>query len=166
MNLQTKPEQGGCLCGALRFEVREQPMRLTLCYCTFCQRATGSTHMVEPIFPLAAFAVVGGAAKIYTLVSSGSGKRVNVHFCAECGTKICLTFERFPDVVGVYAGTFDNPSWFERSREMSACLFLDSAQEGSLIPAGVPVFHAHRAANDGSPNTPAIFDTPFEVHRK
>ncbi|HXI87256.1 MAG TPA: GFA family protein [Parvularculaceae bacterium] len=165
MALQTGVHQGGCLCASLRFETRDQPLRLTLCYCSFCQRATGSSHMVEPIFHRSAFEVVAGAPKIYSARSTGSGKQVSVHFCPDCGTKICLTFERFPDVVGVYAGTFDNPSWFERKRDISACLFVGSAQEGALIPAGIPVFRAHRTADDGSPNTPEIFDAPFEIKR-
>jgi len=161
----TRPHPGGCLCSALRFEARAQPVRLTLCYCTFCQRATGSTHMVEPIFRQADFEIVAGSPKIYSLTSSGSGKRVDVSFCPECGTKVCLRFERFPGVVGVYAGTFDDPSWFDRSPEITACLFLNSAQVGSLIPAGVPVFSEHRSKSDGSPNEPLLFDAPFEVKR-
>ena len=162
----TVSQPGGCLCGALRFEARAQPVRLTLCYCSFCQRATGSTHMVEPIFLRSDFAIVTGTPKIYSLISSGSGKRVDVSFCGVCGTKVCLTFERFPELVGVYGGTFDDPSWFDRSREITACLFLDSAQVGALIPAGVKVFGEHRTKSDGTPNEPLVFDTPFEVKRR
>lgn len=119
--------------------------------------------MVEPIFRRSDFEVVAGAPQIYSLQSSGSGKQVDVHFCAQCGTKIYLGFERFPDVVGVYAGAFDNPSWFDRSPETTACLFLNSAQAGSLVPAGVPVYREHRAAPDGSPNEAVVFDAVFEV---
>ncbi len=156
-------QQGGCLCGALRFQARAQPVRLTLCYCRFCQRATGSSHMVEPIFNESDFEVIAGSSSIYSLTSSGSGKQVNVQFCAQCGTKICLTFERFPFVVGVYAGTFDDPSWFARSPETTACLFLDGAQAGALVPAGVRTYREHRTAHDGAPNETVVFDTPFEV---
>lgn len=166
MTSPTTSQPGGCLCGALRFEARAQPVRLTLCYCAFCQRATGSSHMVEPIFRQSDFEVVTGTPKIYSLISSGSGKRVDVHFCDACGTKVCLTFERFPGVVGVYAGTFDDPSWFDRSPEITACLFLNNAQVGALIPAGVPVFREHRSTSDGNPNEPLVFDAPFEVKRR
>jgi hypothetical protein len=158
-------QQGGCLCGALRFQARAQPVRLTLCYCRFCQRATGSSHMVEPIFNESDFEVIAGSSTIYSLTSSGSGKQVNVQFCAQCGTKICLTFERFPSVVGVYAGAFDDPSWFDRSPETTACLFLDGAQAGALVPAGVRTYREHRTAHDGAPNETVVFDTPFEVRR-
>lgn len=119
--------------------------------------------MVEPIFQQSDFEIVNGNPTIYSLRSSGSGKQVHVHFCPQCGTKICLTFERFPNVAGVYAGTFDNPSWFYRSPESTACLFFDSAQDGALFPAGVNVFREHRTAQDGSANEALVFDTPVEV---
>ncbi|UPT63003.1 MAG: GFA family protein [Hyphomonadaceae bacterium JAD_PAG50586_4] len=138
-------------------------MRLTLCYCRFCQRATGSTHMVEPIFQKSDFEVTDGEAAIYSLQSQGSGKQVHVHFCSRCGTKICLRFERFPDVVGVYAGAFDNPSWFDSTPETTACLFLDSAAAGAIVPAGVPVYRQHRSGPDGLPNEAIVFEAPHQV---
>ena len=156
-------EAGGCLCGGLRFQTCAQPVRVTLCFCKFCQRATGSTHMVEPIFQKSDFEVMVGEPAVYSIQSSGSGKQVSVHFCPQCGTKICLSFERFPNVVGVYAGAFDNPSWFDRLPETTACLFLDSAAVGAIVPAGVPVYRQHRLAPDGLPNEAIVFEAPYQV---
>ena len=83
--------QGGCLCGALRYEVQKQPARTTMCHCKFCQRATGGAYLVEPVFESADFAVIRGMPKCYTHVSDGSGKEVYIHFCDNCGTKLFLT---------------------------------------------------------------------------
>src|ERR1051325_5315746 len=104
--------QGGCLCGALRYETTADPLRVTICRCGCGQRATGSAYMVEPIFRHEDMRATKGSATIYELRSAGSGKTVRVHFCPVCGTKLYLSFERFPGVYGVYAGTFDDPSWF------------------------------------------------------
>ena len=68
-------------------------------------------------------------------------------------------------MVGVYAGTFDNPSWFEQNAKNVWCLFLDSAQNGAIIPAGVPVYRQHRIANDGALNEAIMFDAPHVVRR-
>jgi hypothetical protein len=122
--------------------------------------------MVEPIFPRPAIRMLRSTPTVYSLTSSGSGKRVDVHFCPRCGTKLYLGFERFPDVFGVYAGSFDDPSWIERAPDRMACLFLDNAQTGAIIPASVPVFRQHRMSADGVPDEPILFDAPFEIGRK
>jgi hypothetical protein len=48
--------EGGCLCGAIRYETMADPINVTTCHCKFCQRATGSAYMVEPIFRYGVFA--------------------------------------------------------------------------------------------------------------
>jgi hypothetical protein len=151
-------QEGGCLCGKIRYAAKSQPMRLTICRCRFCQRATGSAYLVEPIFGKSDFEVISGQPKIYRHRSAGSGKMVDVHFCADCGTKLFLTFERFPDVVGVYGGTFDNPNWFARSAKNLKHIFLSFAQHGTVIPIGIDCFDAHAISNDGKPNEPHVFD--------
>jgi hypothetical protein len=149
--------EGGCLCGTIRYTAKAEPLRVTICHCRFCQRATGSAFLVEPIFAKPEFAVIAGQPKIYHHRSEGSGKMVDVHFCAECGTKLFLTFERFPSIVGGYGGTFDDPNWFERTAENSKHIFLSVAQHGTVIPAGVACFELHAITNDGKPVEPRVF---------
>lgn len=149
---------GGCLCGALRYEVTDAPSWVTICHCHFCQRATGAQGMVEPIFDLEAFRITTGAPKRYAHVSGGSGKAVHVHFCADCGTKTHLTFDRWTDILGVYAGTFDDPGWFDLTLDNSKHIFLDCAARGTLVPAGARAFAQHSRALDGTPRAPRILD--------
>ena len=151
---------GGCLCGGIRYKVQSPPTRVTICHCKFCQRATGSAYLVEPIFDEADFAVIVGKAKIYEHRSEGSGKQVYIHFCDICGTKLFLTFERFTEGVGVYGGTFDDPNWFERTPENSKQIFLSAAQRGTVIPPGVNTFEEHAIANDGTSIEPTVFSEP------
>ena len=33
---------GGCLCGAIRYEVTAEPIRTFCCHCDSCRKATGS----------------------------------------------------------------------------------------------------------------------------
>lgn len=150
--------EGGCLCGNVRYTTTANPVRVTICFRHFCQRATGSTGMVEPIFARDVFMISFGKATRFELPSAGSGKRITVHFCATCGSKLCLEFERFPDVIGVYAGTFDDPNWFERSPATTKYNFLEAAQKGTVVPAGFNTFQEHALLNDGTPVTPTVFD--------
>ena len=151
-------QAGGCLCGKLRYEVTTDPLSVTICFCSFCQRATGAQGMTEPIFDRAAFRITRGTPKRYTHISGGSGREVYVHFCAECGTKTHLTFARWPDRLGVYAGTFDDPGWFAVTPENSKYIFLDNAVRGTLVPAGARTYGQHAATSDGAPLDPVILD--------
>ena len=153
---------GGCLCGGVRYSTRGQPGRVTVCHCRFCQKATGSAYMVEPIFEAENLALLCGSPKVYEQVSVGSGKSVFVHFCPDCGTKLWLSFERFPDVVGVYAGTFDDPCWFPIAPASSKHIFLDAARSDVVIPAGLPTFAEHATTADGVAQEATVFDE----HRK
>jgi len=156
---------GGCLCGAVRYATSAKPIRVTFCYCRFCQRATGSAYMVEPIFEKTKFEITSGTPGTYTVTSEGSGKRVTINFCSTCATKLFLAFERFPGVFGIYGGTFDDPNWFERTPLMSRHIFLDSAQRGTLIPAGVGAFREHTMLNDGTPVAPMMFEQPHAIEQ-
>ena len=151
--------QGGCLCGAICYQVGTDPMRVTMCHCKFCQRATGGAFLVEPVFAKEDFRITSGKPATYDHVSQGSGKIVKIHFCPTCGTKLFLGFERFPDIIGLYGGTFDDPNWFDRSAENTKHIFLDVAQKGTVIPAGINTFREHATDTDGNPIAPHVFSS-------
>jgi hypothetical protein len=157
---------GGCLCGAVRYETLADPARVTICHCRFCQRATGSAYMVEPIFRMEDLRVTRGLPSVYDIPSAGSGKVVHVHFCQTCGTKLYLTFERFAETCGVYAGTFDDPDWFSIAPENAKHIFFEVARHDTILPAGIDVFGQHAMQNDGTPLKPVVFDMPHVVGRR
>ena len=154
--------EGRCLCGQVRYAVGANPIRVSVCHCRFCQRATGSAYMVAPIFAESQFTLLSGVPRIFDHRSAGSGKLVHVHFCADCGTKLWLSLERSPDVVVVYAGTFDDPCWFSIDPKISKHIFLGVARHDTVIPAGLPTFVEHAMSNDGAPQSATV----FEEHRQ
>lgn len=121
--------------------------------------------MVEPIFDAADFAVLSGEPRVFDQVSAGSGKIVHVHFCADCGTKLWLSFERFPDAFGIYAGTFDDPCWFEIEAATAKHIFLGTARPDTVIPAGLPTYVEHATTNDGTPQSATVFETCHQMGR-
>jgi hypothetical protein len=155
--------EGGCLCGALRFETDGQPDRVVFCHCRFCQRATGTAYLVEALFPRTRFRMTKGTPATYAMNSAGSGKRVVINFCATCATKIYLDLDRVPNDVGLYSGAYDDPNWFGRSPANSKHIFLDFAQSGTLVHASMNVFREHINTRDGTPTTPIVFDKPHLV---
>jgi hypothetical protein len=154
---------GECLCGRVRYETIADPLRVTTCHCHFCQRATGSAYMVEPIFRVVDLRVTRGRSSIYDHRSEGSGKLVHIHFCASCGTKLYMTFERFEASCGVYAGTFDDPNWFQIGGGNAKHIFIEAARHETILPPGIPTFLQHAMTNDGTPQEPVIFEKPRVV---
>ena len=152
------------MCGAVRYAARGDPVRVTICHCTFCQRLTGSAFLVELIFKRSDVSF-SGEARTFEHRSDGSGKRVSVHFCERCGAHLMLSFERFADVVGLCGGTFDNPNWFDRGPGKERHIFIRSAQKGVVLPANVELYEAHAIAPDGTPNTPLVLAAPLAVGR-
>ena len=157
--------EGGCLCGDVRYQVSAAPLRVTICHCTFCQRFTGSAFLVEPIFRKEHLVFAGMTPRTYDHRSDSSHKRVTLHFCGRCATTLCLSFERFPEVVGVCAGTFDDPNWFARGAADCRHIFTRSAQAGVVLPAGLQTYEAHAIQLDGTPNEPVVFAHALTVAR-
>ena len=158
--------EGGCLCGNTRYRTAAAPLRVTICHCTFCQRFTGSAFLVEPIFQRADVVFSGATLKSYDHRSDGSTKRVTVNFCGRCGTTLYLDLERFPEILGICGGTFDNPNWFERSPANCRHIFTRSTQRGVVLPAGYPIFQEHALHLDGTGNDPTILAHALEVTRQ
>ena len=151
--------EGGCLCGAVRYLARDQPIRTIACHCRFCQRVTGSALNVEAIFRKASVTFTRGEPRMFAHRSEGSGKMVYVHFCGECGTNVSLTFDRFPDARAIMRGTLDDPNGVR----VDAHIFTRTAQVGMVLPANVDCFDEHRLDLEGSPRVPATYDRPREV---
>jgi hypothetical protein len=147
----------------VRYQVQGEPIRITICHCHFCQRATGAAYMIEPIFGLDDFTVTHGTPSAYIHTSEGSGKRLFIQFCSGCGTKVYVTFERFPAICGIYGGTFDEAAWFSIHSPGARHIFVDAARPDTFLPAGVPLFHQHAMANDGTLRDPFFLDAPRMV---
>ena len=147
-------EQGGCLCGAVRFAVKAQPYYVAVCSCTFCQKLTGSDYNVESMYRVAQLDLTQGQTRTYSHTSEGSGQAVHIHFCGDCGTYLYLRPDRFPDCVGVFSGTFDNPNWFQRDPDTVGYFFTSEAPRGMIIPAGFDTYEGHAKALDGSEREP------------
>jgi hypothetical protein len=149
--------EGGCLCGAVRYKTTAEPQRVTICHCTFCQRFTGSAFLVEPIFLKTDLALTGEVPRTYNHRSDSSGKRVTLNFCGRCATTLYLDLERFPTILGLCGGTFDDPNWFDRGQDTTRHIFTRSIQKGVVLPAGIKTYELHALRNDGTPITPTVF---------
>lgn len=159
-------QHGGCLCGAIRYVALAEPLRVTVCHCRFCQRVTGSAFLVEPIFRTQDVVRKSSNPNTFVHVSDTSHKRVTVNFCGTCGTTVWLELERFPQVIGISAGTFDDPDWFDRGKQTCRHIFTRSAQVGVVLPADIPLYPEHALALDGTPHRPVVLACAAVVERQ
>lgn len=100
------PITGGCHCGAVRYEVSDEPLTAALCHCQDCRRHAGAPLVAWTMYPVAAVKITKGVAKIYN--SSENGRR---HFCPDCGTGLFYVNDKvLPGIIDVQLCTYDDPA--------------------------------------------------------
>lgn len=103
--------EGGCHCGAVRYQCTQEPEAAFNCYCNDCQKTTGSPFSVELMIRRDGFDCEGPTESY--VVTGDSGKPVTRKFCRACGSGILVDCESDPDYVFVKAGTLDDSSWIK-----------------------------------------------------
>jgi len=107
----TRPYNGGCACGAIRYEAAGAPIVEIHCQCRDCQRRSGTGHSSYLTFPNRSDVTIAGEAKEWSV--TGDNGTVKAHaFCPTCGTPVYLTFPAMPGVIAVHAGSLDEPDRF------------------------------------------------------
>ena len=101
--------EGGCYCGALRYEVQGDAMFRGQCHCRECQYfAGGGANIYMGVAP-DGFSYTKGAPKSFQ--RSDLDSPVRREFCADCGTHIATHSPTVPAVI-VKVGTLDDPAQF------------------------------------------------------
>lgn len=134
MSENKKCYTGGCLCGALRYEAEGEPLYSGHCYCTDCQKASGSGFI-----PFMGFA--SGAVRFHGLSRQFISKAANGGDATRNSCPICSSLV-FGGVIGesdsftIYAGSLDDKSLFHPKM----AIFARSRPAWALIPPGLTVF--------------------------
>jgi len=84
---------GGCLCGAVRYEVRGEPYVSGLCHCMTCRKLTGSTFSATANWHRAQFRMTGELAT-----------HQRRQFCPTCGSRLFFLSD---EEVEIFLGTLD-----------------------------------------------------------
>lgn len=112
MKLPAFPVEGGCQCGAARFELTAGPLGVYSCHCKDCQRTSGATHTISVVMKKEDVRFLGGETHVFDK-SADSGRVVRMHGCAKCGTKVWNEPLAAPHMLVMKAGTLDDMSWAE-----------------------------------------------------
>ena len=95
---------GGCLCGAVKFELRGKSTSVSYCHCSMCRKWHGH---------LGAYAAVDRADFALTeergLKWFASSEKVRRGFCVECGSSLFCDTEGYPKMA-FCPGSLDEPT--------------------------------------------------------
>jgi hypothetical protein len=110
MKLPAFPVEGGCQCGAVRYELRAAPLGIYACHCKDCQRFSGTTHTLSMVARADDVALLSGSLTGFDK-GADSGRTVRMLGCAQCGTKVWNEPLSSPHLIIMKPGTLDDMSW-------------------------------------------------------
>ena len=126
---------GGCICGAVRYEISSAPLFVHACHCRDCQRFSGSAFVVLLAAVKADVSFHGETACVSNPTPSGSG--YDAHYCPACATVIWSKYH-FVDapLIAVRGGTLDTPEQAPPAYH----IFTRTKQPWVILPADAPAF--------------------------
>lgn len=99
--------EGGCLCGAVRYMATAQPAAVRECWCRVCQYFACGNSTINLAFPTEAVTITGDLRDYPN--TADSGNRMHRRFCPQCGVHLFTAAEARPHIIGIRAGTLDDP---------------------------------------------------------
>jgi hypothetical protein len=115
---------GGCLCGAVRYEVHGQLRPVVMCHCKQCQRQTGHV-MAATAARLKDFQLLS-QQELRWFASSAEARR---GFCGQCGSTLFWQANG-RDYVSIAAGTLDD------TRGLNIACHIFVADKGAYYEIG------------------------------
>ena len=127
-----EPRQGGCLCGAVRFEVRGPLRNVVNCHCGQCRKFHGNfAGYTAAMRANVAFVEDRGLAWYDSSALARRG------FCRECGSSLFYD-KTSGDFLSIAAGSLDRPSGLRTSHH----IFVADKGDFYEIDDGLPEMQA------------------------
>ena len=100
--------RGGCLCGAIRYEVTGPPVVVAQCHCQECRKLSGSGHSIGAMFAARNLTLTGEPGEFK--YRSAAGTEVTRAFCPICGSSVLGHNTGTSGHVTIALGTMDDAS--------------------------------------------------------
>ena len=97
--------RGGCMCGAVRFEVHRPLVLAGYCHCTRCQRRTGTAASCSARIEPGSLRVTKGGDVLAAYEPGGDG--FAKFFCSRCGSALWSRHPEHHEVISIRLGAFD-----------------------------------------------------------
>jgi hypothetical protein len=139
MGTRERPLTGGCQCGAVRYEIADDPQAVYVCHCRECRKQSASAFGISVQVRRRAFRVTDGTLKTWSRPTD-SGRTLHCLFCPDCGSRICHEAAGDPATITVKGGSLDDPVdlrpaihiW--TSRKLPGVLIPEGAEQHAKEP--------------------------------
>jgi len=132
-----KSHTGGCLCGAIRYRVAEDPVRSGICHCRTCRKTASAASLPFTVFPAATFMIEQGDPRHYA-----SSPGVIRSFCGACGSPLTWRNLAEPDQLDVMTVTLDDPDAYSPADHV----WVSEQLAWDVIADGLPAHATERTA--------------------
>lgn len=105
--------EGGCHCGAIRYQIAGPSLFSGICHCVSCRRASGAATVAWATVRRADFLLLSGQPVAYQ-----SSPGVTRTFCGRCGCALTYQLEKLADSIDVTIGSLDDPNRFAPTMEV------------------------------------------------
>ena len=122
-----KPLAGGCLCGAVRFEITAPFVSAGYCHCTHCQKRTGTPSSLNGRVPRSGFRLLQGEDRLRAFQPPEGVPKL---FCSTCGGHLFSGDPANDEEVAVRLGAIEGDPGIRPEYRM----FVDSAAAWVEIP--------------------------------
>ena len=103
----SEKKTGGCLCGAVRYELTGDASKIVHCHCQNCQKIYGAGASANILVNASDLQMTGDEPKIY-VDTADSGNQLNRAFCPACGSSLYSQRHNMMDKLVLKAGSLDN----------------------------------------------------------
>jgi hypothetical protein len=107
--LVSLPQNGGCVCGSVRYRLGAAPLLAYACHCHECQKRSGSAFSLALIVRSSDLSIMGELEVLRSSLRSGS--ELELAFCGSCRSRVFSRATAAPEFATVRAGTLDDASW-------------------------------------------------------
>lgn len=127
----TAVREGGCQCGAVRYEIHGPVQKIYVCHCRECRKQSSSAFGISLFVARTALRLIRGQPRRWSRTGD-SGRMIDCAFCPDCGTRLWHERPAMPAIVTVKAGTLDEPV------DISDAVHIWTSRKlpGVVIPAG------------------------------
>ncbi len=127
--------EGGCFCGAVRYEAEGEPIMKGQCHCRQCQFFAGGSPNLFLAMPIDGFAYTSGTPKPFARPDAPVLPATR-DFCAICGTHLVTHAQGLPAAL-IKVGTLDDPGVYGGAE---VAVFTSDRQAFHQIAEGIAAF--------------------------